>query len=191
MSPAVMALAEQYQPQGELVLLVLAAGPPTLALIGCGGLMVVYQCILFATTAAEASCEENGAVRYPMHLWNSFVLFALIAFSIEIFSLRYSLIPFYQRVGQFEVLGCRVGFKAWLVFMMLLSFLNMLDFTTDSFFAATTITADQCPGRVLDGIWRQVVDQSIFGRVQVWVELRYLAFVFWLLIPLQKRRQEP
>mmetsp|Transcript_89768 Transcript_89768/g.205198 ORF Transcript_89768/g.205198 Transcript_89768/m.205198 type:complete len:404 (-) Transcript_89768:362-1573(-) len=121
----------------------------------------------FFTTAFEGSyCSRGskyGIASYSDEVLPEVFLLWLVTACGEVWVLRYTILPFYQGVRQFNAMGIKNRAFLWVILGVLSTGVNVLDHATDSFFFAQVwFTQSHCKESKLACFWRVSMAQSTF-----------------------------
>merc|ERR1719487_3045486 len=121
---------------------------------------LLMPCMVIVLGVAASECHGEVVV-LPKWLWLVCLPFLIYHFYVEFKTLSYILIPFFQGVCRFKILGVTVGFQTWYLYCLGKGAMFVVSAATNSTFAATWLVASRsCPQPVLDEMWRRSWSQT-------------------------------
>eukprot|EP00438_Fugacium_kawagutii_P024102 Skav209055 [mRNA] locus=scaffold760:118466:122442:- [translate_table: standard] len=168
------------------------APPANRLLYHTAALSVLGPTMIFLLTFSRSTCDHGMDYPVPYWIWLCAAPFVLCHLIYEIRIFRYTVIPYFQVVGRFQMLTIHVGFHLW----FLISFAKSLAFQgavfSNAVFAAKTFATAACPVTYsgdsgferetsFNEIWRITLHQSTLAFWLREVPLSGQVLICWLL----------
>eukprot|EP00439_Symbiodinium_sp_Y106_P019961 s2695_g2.t1 len=171
------------------------AGPAYKLLFETVVASVLGPTVIFILVYWGSSCENGMDKPVPYWIWFCALPFAVLHFVQEVRIFRYTVVPYFQVVGRFQMLKVQMGPELWILINAAKSLAFQGAVFSNAVFAARTFATSHCPlpyhGHTAEGdfstntsfdeIWQITLRQSSFVFFMRDVPLSAQVLFFWLL----------
>jgi len=162
------------------------AGPAVRLTLATLVLQLVFFSLFMPASVVVAYCSEDGYAQLPNGWYITLLPIGLSCLALEMEALKYTVIPKLQVLQHFKLMypmsfmKVKAGF--WIMQVLAVSSVGIVNTANIGAFTAMLVKAHTCPGHeIINGVWCQVMQQSLLSFATDLLGLPKIVFVMWLL----------